>query len=270
MDEQIRVPGRAKYDWEIGSEGYCSRADDGELGMVDEAVVDGVESEFEAVGDAKLVENIVEVILHGLFGDEKLFANFLVAETLSDELNDFLFTVGEQRLFAAWTGLGRLRESFHDFRSHAVIEPDFAGMDTLNTFDEKIGCGLLENNAASAEAHGANDITIVFGSGENNYASRKLVKINFFQYGETVFFRHTQIEQENIGFQFGEKLDALGAILRFADDDHFFVAIEKFAQTVAEDCVIVRHENSNLLFCLRHFPAKVCKTNPETYFSQGL
>ena len=52
--------------------------------MIDEAVVNGVQGKFEAVRDAKLVENVVEMILDGLFGDEKLFADLLVATTLSN------------------------------------------------------------------------------------------------------------------------------------------------------------------------------------------
>src|SRR5579863_1875280 len=73
-------------------------------GLVDEAMVDGVESELEAIGDAELVENIVQVVFHRLFADEKLLADFAVAEALRDELNDFLFAVAEERLFAALSG----------------------------------------------------------------------------------------------------------------------------------------------------------------------
>ena len=114
-----------------------------ELGLVDEAVVDGVESEFEAIGNAKLVEDIVQVIFYGLLADEKFFADFLVAEALGDELNDFFFAVAEERLFAARAGLGRFRESFHDFGGHSIVEPDFAGIYPLNALDQKIGGGLL-------------------------------------------------------------------------------------------------------------------------------
>src|SRR5260370_40840382 len=64
-------------------------------GLMDEAMVDGVEREFEAVGNAELVENVVQVILDRLLADKKLFADFLVAETLRDELHDFFFAVAE-------------------------------------------------------------------------------------------------------------------------------------------------------------------------------
>jgi hypothetical protein len=77
------------------------------LGLIDQAVMNGVEGEFETIGDAELVEDVVEMVLDRLLGDEKFFANFLVAETLRDKLNNFFFAVAKQRLFASRTGLGR-------------------------------------------------------------------------------------------------------------------------------------------------------------------
>jgi len=220
--------------------------------VIDQAMMDRVQREFEAVGNTELVEDIVQVILDGLLGDEEFFANFLVAKALCDELDDFLFPVAQERLFAARAGLGRFCEGLHHFGGHTIVEPDFAGVDAVNTFDEKIGGGLLEHDAASAEAHGADHIAIVFGGGKHDDAGGNRIEIHFFEHGEAVFFRHAQIEQQNIGLEFGEQLDALRAILRFADDGDVFVAVDKFAEAIAKDRVVVGHENSNLLFGLRH------------------
>src|SRR5208282_1328642 len=123
-------------------------------------MMDGVEGEFEAVGDAEFVENVVKMIFYGLFADEKFFADFLVAEALGDELDDFFFAVAEEGLFAARAGLGRFRESLHDLGGHAIVEPDFAGVNAMDTFYEEIRGGLFENDTASAEAHGADHIAI--------------------------------------------------------------------------------------------------------------
>ena len=211
-----------------------------ELGLIDEAVVDGVESEFEAIGNAKLVENIVQVIFYGLLADEKFFADFLVAEALGDELNDFFFAVAEERLFAARAGLGGLRERFHDLGGHAVIEPDFARMNAVDAFYQQISGGLLEDHAACAEAHGADNVAIVFGGGENDDARGQRIEIDFFEDSEAVFIGHAEIEQENFRLEFGEKFNALRAILSFADDSDIFVGIEEFAKAIAKDCVVVR------------------------------
>ena len=69
--------------------------------LVDQAVVDGVEGKLQAVGNAELIEDVVQVILDGLLADEELFADFLVAVALRDQLDDLLFAVAEQRLIAA-------------------------------------------------------------------------------------------------------------------------------------------------------------------------
>ena len=69
--------------------------------------MDGVEGQFQAVGNAKLIENIVQMILYGLFADEQLFADFLVAVSLGHKLHDFFFAVAQQRLFAPRARLRR-------------------------------------------------------------------------------------------------------------------------------------------------------------------
>jgi hypothetical protein len=215
-------------------------------------VVDRVEGEFEAVGDAKFVKDVVEVILYGLLGDEEFFADFFVAEALRDELNDFLFAVGEERLFAARAGLGGFGEGLHDFGGHAIVKPDFAGVNAMNALDEKVGGGLFENYAASAEAHGADDVAIVLGGGEDDDASGKLIEIDFLEDGEAVFIRHAKIKEENIRLELTEKLDALGAVLSFAHDGHLVVGVEEFAEAVAENGVVIREEDPDLLFCFGH------------------
>jgi hypothetical protein len=54
------------------------------LRLIYEPMMDGVQGQFQAVGDAELVEDVVQVVLDGLFGDEEFFADFLVAEALGD------------------------------------------------------------------------------------------------------------------------------------------------------------------------------------------
>ena len=210
--------------------------------------MDRVEGKLKAVRDAELVENIVEVILYSLLRDEKLFADFLVAETLGDELDDFFFPVAEKRLFATGAGLGRFGEGFHDLCGHAIVEPDFAGMDAVNGLDEQVGGGLLQDYAASAEPHGAYDVTVVFGGGEHDHAGGQGVKVDFLEDGKTVFIGHAEVEEKNIGLELGEHLDAFGAILGFADDGDVFIGIEEFAETIAENGVVIGEEHTNLLF----------------------
>src|SRR5690348_2894066 len=165
------------------------------------------------------------MIFYGLLADKEFFADFLVAETLGNELDDLFFAVAEERLFATGAGLGGFRESLHDFRGHAVIEPDFAGVHAMDAFNKQIRGGLLENDAAGAEAHGTNDVAIVLGGRQDDHARGKRVEIDLFENSEAVFVGHAQIEQQYLRLELGEELDALGAILSFADDGDVLVGI---------------------------------------------
>ena len=67
----------------------------GLLPLVDQAMVDGIQGQFEAIGNTQLIEDIVEMVFYGLFADKELLADFSVAESLGDELHDFLFAIAQ-------------------------------------------------------------------------------------------------------------------------------------------------------------------------------
>jgi len=71
------------------------------------------------------------------------------------------------------------------------------------------------------------------------HARGQRIEIDFLEHGEAIFIRHAQIEEKNIGLQFGEKFDALRAVLRFANDGDIFVGIEKLPQAIAKNRVVV-------------------------------
>src|ERR1700730_8755746 len=209
------------------------------LRLVDQPVVNGVQGQLEAVGDAELVKDIVQMVFDGLFGDKKLFADFVLPKALRDELHNFLLAVAEQRLFAAWPGFAGFRKGLHDLGSHAVIEPDFAGMDAMNAFHQEIGGGLLQDDTACAETQGANNVAIVFRRGQNDDARGQRIEIDFLENGQAILIRHAQVQKENVGLELGEELDALRAVLGLPDDGDIFVGIEKLPQAIAKDRVVI-------------------------------
>jgi hypothetical protein len=209
------------------------------LRLINQPMMNGIQRQFEAVGDTELVEDVMQMVLDGLFGDEELFADFLVAEALRDELHDFFLAVAKQWLFAARAGLAGFGKRFHDLGGHAVVEPDFTGMHAMNTFHEEISGGLLQDDTARAEAHGANNVAIVFRGGQDDDARGQCIEIDFLKNGQAVFIRHAQIEEKNVGLELGEELDALRAVLGFTDDGDVFVGIEKLPQAIAKDRVVI-------------------------------
>jgi hypothetical protein len=55
--------------------------------VIDQAMVDGVEGEFEPVGDSQLIEDIVQMVFDRLLADEELFADLFIAVTLRHDTN---------------------------------------------------------------------------------------------------------------------------------------------------------------------------------------
>jgi hypothetical protein len=245
-------------------------AKDDRLRLVDQAMVDGVEREFEAVGNAELVEDVVQMIFHRLLADEELFADFLVAETLGHELHDFFFAIAEQRFFAARAGLRGFRKRFHDLGGHAVIEPNFAGEDAVDTFYEQVGCGLFQNNAARSEAHRTDDVAIIFSGCEYYNTRWKRIEIDFLKNGKAVFVGHAQVEQQYVGLEFSEHLDALSTVLCFANDDDIFIGAKEFTQAIAKNRVVIREEDTNLLFSFGHLAQRNLDSQASTVSWIGL
>src|SRR6202167_4717925 len=97
-----------------------------------------VESEFEAIRNTELVENVMTMVFHRLFADEKLFADFAVAETLGYELNDLFLSFTQERLFAALAGLRGLLKRIDHFGGHAVVEPDLTVENLADTFHQQV------------------------------------------------------------------------------------------------------------------------------------
>src|SRR5262249_42548327 len=155
-----------------------------------------------------------QVVFYGLLADEEFLADFLVAITLRHQLDNLFFAVAKERLVAPRTAIRTLREGLHDLIRHAVIEPDFTAIDAHDALHEKLAGRLLQHNAAGAKTHGANDVAIVLGSSQNDDARGQRIEIYFFEYGQAVFIRHAQIEQQNVGLQLGEHLDGLVAVRR--------------------------------------------------------
>ena len=108
------------------------------LPLLNQSVVDGVEGQFEPVRNPELVENVMEVVLDGLFADEELSPDFLVPVALGNQLDDLLLAVAEQGLFAARAVVGGLGKSLHHLRGHVVVELDLAGMHPINALDQQV------------------------------------------------------------------------------------------------------------------------------------
>ena len=66
------------------------------FGVARISIVDGVEDEFDAGGDAEFFEDAEEIFLDGVLAEVEFAGNLAIAEAFGDEGDDLFFARGEQ------------------------------------------------------------------------------------------------------------------------------------------------------------------------------
>src|SRR5260370_33669278 len=123
-------------------------------------------------------------------------------------------------------------------------------MDLVNAPDQEVRGRLLQDHSTRTQSHGSDNVTVVFSSGKHHNAGWELVEVNFLENGQAILIGHAQVEQENIGFQLAQHLNAVVPVGSLAHNRDFIISVEEFAQTFTEDGMIVSHQDANLLFCV--------------------
>ncbi len=65
------------------------------LRLLDQVMTKGIDRQFQATCDAKLVEDRPEVVAHCYFADEQPLGNLLVLEPLCNQSNDLALALGQ-------------------------------------------------------------------------------------------------------------------------------------------------------------------------------
>jgi hypothetical protein len=134
-------------------------------------VVDGVEDEFDAGGDAEFVEDVEEIFFYGMFAEVEFAGGFAVTESSGDEGDD-LFLAGSKKFASrgvdnaeGWNFGDEIEQEAHLLH----IDPDLAFGDTLDAAAEQAEVSIRgAENSANAGAEGADDQVTVIGLKEEN------------------------------------------------------------------------------------------------------
>ena len=121
--------------------------------LLQQLVVEAVESEFETVGDAELVVDLAQVVLDDLLGGADLVSDFFVAHASGDAADDGQLLFGELGLdfgIGEAGGLGAI--GLDDPADGLVVDPGLALGDLADAFDEEIGGDGAGDDTADAAA----------------------------------------------------------------------------------------------------------------------
>jgi len=144
-------------------------------------VVYGVEDEFDAGGDAQLVEDAEQVFLNGVLAEVEFAGGVAVAEAFGDEGDDLFLARGEELVAAGvehaegWDYGDQVEEESHLFG----VGPDLTAGDALDAAAEQaeMGVGNAEN-AAGAGAERAHNQVAVVGLDQKNFSDGGMGKMN--------------------------------------------------------------------------------------------
>ena len=137
--------------------------------------MDGVERQFQPVGNAQLVEDVVQMVLHRLLADEHLLGHFLVLEALRHQRHDLPFALAERRTLAFAAERPAAARAAHLVGGHELpdhgrggvrIQPDFAGVHFADALDQQFRGGLLQHDAGRAQLHGLDEFVLVVRRGQ--------------------------------------------------------------------------------------------------------
>src|SRR4029077_2882527 len=100
--------------------------------------------------------------------------------------------------------------------------------------------------------HSAHDVTVVLGGSEHDHAGGQRIEIDFLEYSEAIFIGHAEIQQQNIRLELRQHANTFVAVGSLTDNGDIVFAIQQLAQAVAENHVIVGHQNADRLFGFSH------------------
>ena len=123
------------------------------------AAVDHVESKFEAIRGAELVEDSKKIIAYGVFAEIELPGNVLVSEAFGDEISQFCFAFREQirGIAGAWSrvcgGAGSIGERIESDAQLRAIGPDLTFTNDMDALAQDLKRLIAGEHADSAGAN---------------------------------------------------------------------------------------------------------------------
>src|SRR5579884_2528609 len=130
------------------------------LGVGNELMVDGKQCEFQAVGNANLVEDISQVVLYGLLANRILTGDFLICKTRYDSSDDVELTGGQSEIllplfcvFAAVAAGGRRKicmKNLDEIGNAVLSYPEFVINNSTDALEQNLRRSVLQDDTPGA------------------------------------------------------------------------------------------------------------------------
>jgi hypothetical protein len=208
----------------------------GLLGLLElhEAAADGGGGRLRAVAHAELAEQAVHVRLDRALGRVQLVGDLAVAVAADDEPQHVHLT-------ARQVGATGLVEHLRDARRD-VLPALVHGDDGL---EQLVARHALEHVGGGAGRQGARDVDVALVHGEHHHAGFRELGADGADGLGALHHRHAQVHDREVGLCPPEGGNGLFTVARGGDHRKARMALEHGHQALAQDVVIVRHEQAD-------------------------
>lgn len=201
------------------------------------------------------------MLLHGLDADAETGGNLTAAITLRHQFQDLPFPLGEggaTRQGGHVPVRHRHRPEVGDRLAQEAGPPG----DAAHPLRQILAAGVLGQEAISPGTQRALHIFQVAMHRQNHHPCPRRHPLEALDRLQPVHAGHGDIQQDDVGPQVTGAANGLPAVSRLADHQEIGLGIQNGPQTLAQDAVILHHQDSCLLS--DHDPASVSLTSLPT------
>src|SRR6478609_2047859 len=215
-------------------------------GQVEELLAHGVHDGLHAGVELQLLQDVADVVLDRVLGDEQLLGDLTVVEPLGDEAQHLELAIGEPQGRALLAlGLRHLLELVDELDGHGGADQGLALVDHADRLGDLLDGGVLEQVAGGTVLDRLVEVGLLVGDGEHDDLGGRHGLLDRATGLDAGAARHPYVEQDHVGRGGDRQLgggDAVGGLADHLDVD---VSTQQHDEATTEELLVVDDQDAD-------------------------
>src|SRR6185437_9349872 len=174
-------------------------------------------------------------MLHSVFADLEVFCNFLVRKSGDHSGNDFKFAWGEAESLVTRnlvSGIHQAAQILHEIRDGLAADPVLPIQNGANALQKDFGAAVFENDSASSQLQCLDDLLPFCSRSQQYNPHGRSIQAQLPKGLETMSSWHSEIEEQDVGFETADKLYRFHSIAGFGHNFEARLRLQKTAKAI--------------------------------------